>query len=73
MAFELGLIDKWKRLGLPLEAFIEVRLPLVHNAAKKTLEQLYVALILYGAVLAIAVLAFVKEVCLKGQKHIIIV
>ncbi len=73
MAFELGLIDKWKRLDLPLEAFIEVRLPLVHNGAKKTLEQLYVALILYSAVLVIAVLAFVKEICLKGQQHIIVV
>ncbi len=71
MAFESGLISKWRYLGLPLEAFIEARLPLVHNNAKMTLEQLSVALALYGAVLASSVLAFIKEVSLTRQRNTI--
>ncbi len=61
------MINKWRYLVLPLEAFIEVRLPLVHNAAKMTLEQLSVALAHYGAVLAGYVLAYAKEV--RHRRH----
>ncbi len=60
-AFELGLISKWSRQGLPLEAFIEPRLPLAHDTAKMTMEHLYVTLGIYGAILIVSLLVFAKE------------
>ncbi len=62
VATEFGLVSKWNRQGLPLEAFMDVRLPLVHGTSKMTFEQLFWGLIIYCVISVASFLAFGREI-----------
>ncbi len=60
-AQECGLTTKWSEQDLPARAFLDPKLPLVHNNAKMSLEHLLLPLLFYGTILAISLLEFVRE------------
>ncbi len=59
---ECGVVTKQMQQGLPSKAFRDPKLPRIRHSAKMSLEQLILALFIYGAIMATAVLAFIKEI-----------